>query len=142
MIVHFISINLAQGKCIIETSCKSEVKAVKIKPDRCIIVLETKLFIFNLSDFRVLETLETCPNPKGLCTISSLKDSLIMAYPSKKIGTVELMGEQMNERKKIEAHKSTLCALELCPNGYKLATASEKGTIIRVFDVSTCQCIQ
>ena len=44
-------------KCLIETSCKSEVKAVRINPERCIIVLETKIFVFNLSDFRVLDIL-------------------------------------------------------------------------------------
>ena len=73
-----------------ETSCKSEVKAVKLKTDKCIIALETKVFVFNLADFRVLETIETCPNPKGLCTISSMKEELILAYPSKKIGMVEI----------------------------------------------------
>ena len=60
-------------KTIIETSCKSEVRAVKLNPERCIIILDTKIFIFNLADFRVLDILETCPNPKGLCAISALK---------------------------------------------------------------------
>lgn len=41
-------------KCIVETNCKSEVKAVKIKIDRCVVILETKIFIFNLADFRML----------------------------------------------------------------------------------------
>lgn len=88
-------------KCIIETSCKSEVKAVKIKPDRCIIVLDTKIFVFNLADFRILEILETCPNPKGLCTIGSLKQALVLAFPSKKIGSVELLFENPSNRNRI-----------------------------------------
>ena len=116
--------NLALLKCIVETSCKSEVKAVRIKTDRCIVILETKVFVFNLADFRVLEAIETCPNPKGLCSMSSLRDNLLLVYPSKKIGFVEILSETQTERKKIEAHKSTLCALEVCPNGYKMATAS------------------
>lgn len=70
-----------------------------------------------------------------------MRDNLVLAYPTKKIGTVEVMAEG-EERRRIEAHKSTVCALELCPNGLKLATASEKGTIIRVFDVSNGECIQ
>ena len=92
---------LALYKCIVETSCKSEVRSVKIKTDRCVIVLETKIFVFKLSDFRILETLETCPNPKGLCSMSSMKDDLLLAYPSKKLGFVEILNEDHPEKKKI-----------------------------------------
>jgi WD40 repeat protein len=74
--------------------------------------------------------------------MSSLRDDLILAYPSKKIGFVEVITDMNNEKKKIEAHKSPLCALKLCPNGYKMATASEKGTLIRIFDILKCECIQ
>ena len=45
---------LALYKCIVETSCKSDVKSIKIKTDRCIIILETKIFVFNLADFRII----------------------------------------------------------------------------------------
>jgi hypothetical protein len=86
-------------KTIIETSCKSEVKAVRLSPERCIIVLETKIFVFNLADFRVIEIFETCPNPKGLCAISAMRDILILAYPTKKIGTVEIMVENEEKRR-------------------------------------------
>lgn len=58
----------------------------------------------------MIEILETCPNPKGLCAISAMRDILILAYPTKKIGTVEVMIEN-EEKRKIEAHKSTVCAL-------------------------------
>jgi len=37
----------------------------------------------------------------------------------------------------IEAHKSTLAAITLSDDGKLLATASDKGTIVRVFDVET-----
>lgn len=82
--------NAAIMKCIIETNCKSEVKAVRLKPDRCIIVLETKVFVFNFADFKVLDLLETCPNPKGLCSVASDTHVLMLALPSKKIGVVEI----------------------------------------------------
>lgn len=98
-------------KCIIETSCKSEVKGVKIKPDRCVAILETKIFIFNLGDFKCIKSIETCPNPKGLGTIANLSDQLILAYPSKTIGFAEIFTESNGEVRTIEAHKSTLCAL-------------------------------
>jgi hypothetical protein len=93
-------------KCIIETNCKSDVKAVKLKPDRCVVVLETKVFVFNFADFKVLDLLETCPNPKA-----SQTDTLILALPSKKVGVVEITCESPASKLKIEAHKSTLSAL-------------------------------
>ena len=37
----------------------------------------------------------------------------------------------------IPAHDSPLAALAFSPNGTKVATASEKGTVIRVFNVSS-----
>lgn len=88
-------------KCIVETSCKSDVKAVRLKTDKCVIVLETKIFVFNLADFRLLDCLETCPNPKGLCTVSMMKEEFLMAFPSQKIGIIEIMSESQTERKKL-----------------------------------------
>lgn len=80
--------NTAVMKSIIETNCKSDIRAVRLKPDRCVIVLETKVFVFNFADFKVLNLLDTCPNPKGLCSVATKTDNLILAIPSKKIGSV------------------------------------------------------
>ena len=41
----------------------------------------------------------------------------------------------------IEAHESALRGLALTADGSKLATASVKGTVIRVFDVATATCL-
>lgn len=79
------------GKSIAETNCKNEVRSVRLKPDRCVIALESKVFVFNLSDFKVLDLLETCSNPLGLCSVANSTDSLILAIPSKKEGAVEVV---------------------------------------------------
>jgi hypothetical protein len=42
----------------------------------------------------------------------------------------------------LEAHESSLRSLALTADGSRLATASEKGTVIRVFDVAAASCIQ
>lgn len=42
----------------------------------------------------------------------------------------------------MEAHESSLRSLALSADGTRLATASVKGTVIRVWDVSTSSCIQ
>ncbi len=42
----------------------------------------------------------------------------------------------------MEAHESQLRGLALTADGTKVATASEKGTVIRVWDVATAACVQ
>ena len=70
-----------------------------------------------------------------------MTEEFLVAYPSKKLGSVEISYPDQTKHK-IDAHKSTVFALELCPNGLKLATASEKGTLIRIFAITTRECIQ
>lgn len=47
--------------------------------------------------------------------MSSLRDDLILAYPSKKIGFVEVITDMNNEKKKIEAHKAPTLCIEAVP---------------------------
>jgi WD40 repeat protein len=42
----------------------------------------------------------------------------------------------------MEAHESQLRGLALTADGTKVATASEKGTVVRVWDVATASCLQ
>lgn len=50
-------------RCIGEMSFRTEVKAVKLKADRIVVVLESKIFIYNFSNLKLLDHIETCPNP-------------------------------------------------------------------------------
>ncbi|XP_022357035.1 WD repeat domain phosphoinositide-interacting protein 2 isoform X4 [Enhydra lutris kenyoni] len=87
---------------------------------------------------KVLHTIrETPPNPAGLCALSIHNDNGYLAYPgSATIGEVQVF-DTMNLRaaNMIPAHDSPLAALAFDSTGTKLATASEKGTVIRVFSI-------
>lgn len=69
-----------QTKCIGEMTFRSEVKAVKLRTNRLIfqiipilfiyfervvVVLEKKIYVYNFSDLKILDQIETCLNPKG-----------------------------------------------------------------------------
>lgn len=77
-------------------------------------------------------------NISGLCTLS-LNSHL--AYPiSSTTGELQIFDAgNLISRIKIEAHESPLSAIDFSPNGNLLATASEKGTVIRVFCVKNGQ---
>lgn len=75
------------------------------------------------------------PSDAGLCTLS-LNSHL--AYPiSTTTGELQIYDAgDLSVKIKIKAHESPLSALNFSPNGTLLATASEKGTVIRVFCVA------
>lgn len=78
------------------------------------------------------------PNDSGLCSLSLMSH---LAFPvSNDYGELQVYdAENMRVKIKIKAHDSPLSAFNFSPNGTLLATASEKGTVIRVFCVKNGQ---
>lgn len=46
----------------------------------------------------MVEVIETCPNLKGLCAISSSKDVCVMACPDKKPGQIRVIFFDRNSK--------------------------------------------
>lgn len=107
----------------------------------------------------LLYTIPTSPNPSAICALSPSSENCFIAYPLPKpreepdarrpshappqstyvaptsgevlvFDTITLKAVNV-----IEAHRSPLCCICLNNDGTMLATASETGTIIRVFSV-------
>ncbi|KRX08693.1 WD40-repeat-containing domain [Pseudocohnilembus persalinus] len=96
-------------------SYRSEVKAVKLKADRIVVILESKIFVYNFSDLRLLEHIQTCPNPLGLCSLNTEGDQSIMACPDGEVGYVNILLWGQGKKQVIKAHQSVLSCLQLNP---------------------------
>ncbi|KAJ8959749.1 hypothetical protein NQ314_006178, partial [Rhamnusium bicolor] len=108
---------------------------------RLVVCLEESLYIHNIRDMKVLHTIrDTPPNPLGLCALSINSDNCFLAYPgSSTIGEVQIFDAinlSVHAKTMIHAHDSPLAAVAFSSNGIRIATASEKGTVIRVFSVT------
>ena len=126
-----------QAKVIGELRFISYVKNVKLKRDKIFIVTENKIYIFTFNTLELLIDFETSNNPKGLIAVSSSNKYSILAFPDKeKIGSVIIKDFDSQKEQKINAHQNNLFCLSLSEDGNFLATASEKGTLIRVFNTS------
>ncbi|AAS50247.1 AAL119Wp [Eremothecium gossypii ATCC 10895] len=214
-------LNTKRHSVICEVTFPTTILAVKMNRSRLVVLLQEQIYIYDINSMRLLYTIETSSNPRGLISMSPSLENNYLAYPSppKVInsgiksnantnnigisarssiaeggseyldkGTEPLTdsskaGADLNSVKAstettispgkehsagsglnatsssgtvkngdviffnlqtlqptmvIEAHKGEIAALALSKDGTLLATASEKGTIIRVFSVETC----
>ncbi|KAL2325528.1 hypothetical protein Fmac_024586 [Flemingia macrophylla] len=123
-----------QSRCIGELSFRSEVKGVRLRRDRIVVVLAHKIFVYNFADLKVLHQIETIANPKGLCDLSHVSSTMVLVCPGLQKGQVRVEHYASKRTKFIMAHDSRIASFALTHDGRLLATASSKGTLIRLFN--------
>ena len=192
-----------QNRCIGELSFRSEVRAVKLRRDRVVVVLEYKIYVYNFADLKLVDHIETTQNTKGrpqhtrhpsttqrstaqhttracymaadhtsltvkqrdeltvplampccvvlrgagglwsgLCALCPLSSNTVLVCPGLQKGHVRCELYDQKKTTLIEAHESSLACFALNFDGSRLATASETGTLIRIFDTTTGQPLQ
>ncbi|QLL33918.1 hypothetical protein HG536_0F02430 [Torulaspora globosa] len=211
-------INTKKHSVICEVTFPTSILSVKMNRSRLVVLLKEQIYIYDISNMRLLHTIDTNPNPQGIVAMSPSTENCYLVYPSPpkvinseikqnvttnnlnvttggnklsddvaqsvisqraggssvdsnsipvgnnilnstkggvmvpdkaqtaknehnsimKNGDVILFNlKTLQPTMVIEAHKGEIAALALSFDGSLLATASEKGTIIRVFNVET-----
>jgi WD40 repeat protein len=126
-----------QSRCIGELSFKSAVKSVKLRRDRIVVVLSEKIFVYNFADLKLVDHYDTSPNPNGICALCPLNSANVLACPALQQGHIRV---ELYDRKKsqlIAAHNGNISCISLNSDGTIVASASEKGTTIRLYDTQT-----
>ncbi|PYH83861.1 autophagy-related protein 18 [Aspergillus uvarum CBS 121591] len=151
--------NTKRQSTICELTFPTTVLAVKLNRKRLVIVLEDQIYLYDIQTMKLLYTIETSPNPNAICALSPSSDNCYLAYPlpqkappssftppshappgtthvSPTSGEVLIFDTlKLEAINVIEAHRSPLACITLNSDGTLIATASDKGTIIRVFSV-------
>jgi WD40 repeat protein len=81
-----------------------------------------------------IDTIDTYENPKGIIAVSSEPKTTVLAYPDKTKGYVRVKSYDKSMTALINAHESEIANLALNPEGTIVATASDKGTLIRIYN--------
>ncbi|KAF6264637.1 WD40-repeat-containing domain protein [Scenedesmus sp. NREL 46B-D3] len=131
-----------QVKCIGELSFRSQVRAVRLRRDRIVVALEHKVLSYNFADLKLLHQIETLANSRGLLALSSAADATVLACPGLHTGQVRIELYDRKQTKFISAHNTPLVCLCLSLDGKRLATASDKGTLVRVWNTADGQLLQ
>merc|ERR1712198_277175 len=125
-----------KGTEICRYSYGDRIRAVRMNRARLVVCLEESLYIHNIRDMKVIHTIrDTPPNPSGLLALSTDSSHCYLAYPGHShTGELQVFDcINLASRVIIPAHEGQLAALQFSPSGHRIATASEKGTVIRVF---------
>jgi WD40 repeat protein len=131
-----------QSRCIGELSFRSEVRSVRLRRDRIVVVLEQKIFVYNFADLKLLHQIETIANPKGLCAVSHGSGSMVLVCPGLQKGQVRVEHYASKRTKFVMAHDSRIACFALTQDGQLLATASTKGTLVRIHNTQDGTLVQ
>ncbi|KAI9747685.1 MAG: autophagy protein [Lichina confinis] len=151
--------NTKRETTICELTFPSSILAVRLNRKRLAVVLEEQIYLYDISNMKLVYTIETSPNPTAVCALAPSSDNCYLAYPlpkklpRSKMGppshappssayTQPTSGEvllfdtmKLEAVNVVEAHRSPLSCVVTNNEGTLLATASDKGTIVRVFSV-------
>jgi WD repeat-containing protein 45 len=106
------------------------------------VALEFHIYVYNFKDLKLLHKVETYANPMGLCAVSQLADSMVLACPGLHKGEVRVEHYAKKKINDVMAHHSSLACFVLTFDGKFLATASTRGTLVRVFNTANGAMLQ
>lgn len=130
-----------QMRCIGEICFRSEVRGVRLRRDLVVVALTNKLYVYTLADLHLKDNQETWASPRGLCALSSGPEA-VLAFPDRLKGHVKVVLYAQDRSVSIDAHESPVACLALSADGLLLVSASDKGTLIRVFTSSDGSLLQ
>lgn len=132
---------------------------MRLNRKRLAVVLEEEIYLYDISNMTLLYTIATSPNPNAICALAPSSEKCYIAYPLPKpredtgdkrpshapplstyvaptTGEVLIFDTILLKAVNVvEAHRAPLSCIALNNEGTLLATASETGTIIRVFSI-------
>ena len=125
-----------QSKFFAELEFKVPVRAVKLKRERVVVVTDKVIYVYSFSDLSVITQHDTILNPNGLCSISTDKNDILVC-PGLNHGEVRVDLYDLEMSYTLQAHNNELTQLVLNLDGSLLATTSEKGTLVRIWNTET-----
>lgn len=125
-----------------ELSFRQVVLQVRLRKDAIAVALRDRVYVYHLADLSLRDKIYTADNVHGLLCLSTKIQDMVLACPSVTTGHVRVELYGLRKSVLLEAHESALRGLALTADGSKVATASLKGTVIRVWDVATATCLQ
>lgn len=125
-----------QEKVVGEIEFKHPVCSVLLKREYLLITTIDKTFLYHLQRLIKLTEWKTFHNSNGISSMAYSSKS-IFAVLGEKAGEVRVKNLDADVEHCILAHNNPIALIALNMDGDKLATVSDRGTIVRIWDTST-----
>ncbi|KAF9933118.1 autophagy protein [Mortierella alpina] len=151
-------INTKRQSTICELTFPTTILSVKLNRKRLIVVLEDQIYVYDISNMKLLHTIETSPNPHAICALSPSSENCYLAYPSPTPSPTSPFSNNGRDDSHgpsgdvlifnaltlqvvniVQAHKTSVSNISINSEGTMLATASDKGTVIRIWSIPNAQ---
>jgi len=125
-----------------EISLKQEIRNIKFKHEYLFVLTDNKIYVYSFFENLTLKMVKnTIYNPKGIFETNSIDEPCYFAYLSaenvlkseNKDGIIYIYNLTDDSQSIISAHTSPIQCMKFNYKGNFFATASEKGTLIRIF---------
>ncbi|GEM06484.1 SVP1-like protein 2 [Rhodotorula toruloides] len=145
-------------QAIAELEFREEVLGLAARRDRLVVALKRRVLVFVLGEGATgiwrEGAYETTENPKGLLALATKPGSTLLAFPGRQPGQIQVVHLPLLDPRMpplppppshdptsapypsvsiILAHTTSLSALSTTPDGSLIASASSKGTLVRVW---------
>ncbi|KFO22514.1 WD repeat domain phosphoinositide-interacting protein 4-like [Fukomys damarensis] len=134
----------SKDKLVLEFTFATPVLAVRVRHDKIVIALRNRIYVYSFPDSpRKLFEFDTRDNPKGLCDLCPSREKQLLVFPGRKCGSLQLVDlasakpGTSSAPFTISAHQSDVACVSLNRPGTVVASASQKGTLIRLFDTQS-----
>jgi WD40 repeat protein len=134
-------------KFVLEITVDGPVLNVLMSFNKLVIVQRRQLSVFSMRTYEWLRNEESGHNPTGVAALSPDAKMEYLVFPGSKVGSIQLVNLQHASHSRsvapatIFAHESAVVKVALNNQASKVATGSETGTVIRVFDTRTKKCL-
>ena len=129
----------SQSKCVSEVKFATSIKNIKVTTNDLYVLSSNSLYIFETSTLINKDKYDTFEdNDNGVFAVSRNKRKKTFAYPDKEIGYINIVEYNKNNEKKeqkICAHVSRIACLCISDDSEYIASASDTGTLIRIFKI-------
>ncbi|CAB3232051.1 unnamed protein product [Arctia plantaginis] len=128
-----------------EIMFKSPIRALRARRDKVAVALSSSIQVLTLPSFTRVALVRTRPDARALVALASEPTAPhLLAAPAHRKGSLQLLdvtrslrGAHSTSPVVMGCHQTELVCVSLSANGARLATASERGTLIRLWDTAT-----